>query len=110
MPEITLQNVLIYLAVVNLLTFFAFWQDKRSSMRGGWRTTEASLLVMCLIGGSLGGYLAKKKFRHKTSKKSFKYRFWIIVFVQIAALIYLAYERYYFEIAWVYLSNFGFFS
>jgi uncharacterized membrane protein YsdA (DUF1294 family) len=83
---ITLENILAYTAFINILAFLVFWQDKRASARGGWRVSEFVLLVFCLFGGSLGAYFSMKKFRHKTKKGSFRWRFWAIVILQILLL------------------------
>ena len=86
---LTLENILIYLVVINLLTFIAYFLDKRSSMRGGWRKSEASLLFLVLIGGTLGAILGRKLFRHKTKKGSFRSKFFVVVLLQIIILIVL---------------------
>jgi uncharacterized membrane protein YsdA (DUF1294 family) len=67
--------------VASLLTYFLYWQDKRSALRGAWRTPEAQLHLFELLGGWPGALIAQQVFRHKTRKVSFQVVFWIIVLV-----------------------------
>jgi len=83
---LTFENIAIYLLSINLLAFLVFWQDKRASARGGWRVSEFALLCFCLFGGSIGAYFSMQKFRHKTKKGSFRWRFWTIAILQILLL------------------------
>ena len=56
-----------YIFILSLFTFIAYWLDKKKAQKGAWRIKEATLLLMSFIGGALGGFLAMKKFRHKTT-------------------------------------------
>jgi uncharacterized membrane protein YsdA (DUF1294 family) len=67
--------------VVSLYTFFAYRSDKRRAQAGEWRIPESTLHTAELLGGWPGGFLAQRAFRHKTSKASFQFTFWLIVFV-----------------------------
>ena len=58
-----------YIFLLSLFTFIAYWLDKKKAQRGAWRIKEATLLLMSFIGGALGGFLAMKKFRHKTTRE-----------------------------------------
>ena len=57
---------LIYLALINLFTFFLYAADKRRARRGAWRVPEKALLGFSLLGGAVGGLAAMQCFRHKT--------------------------------------------
>lgn len=81
-----LKMALAWLALANLHTFTAFWFDKRAAMRGAWRTSEATLLMGALLGGTPGAFLARRVFRHKTRKQPFVGRLRTIAFLQIVAL------------------------
>lgn len=65
--------------IFSVLAFFAYWRDKRSAERNGWRTPEQSLHLLELLGGWPGAFLAQQVFRHKTRKLSFQLVFWAIV-------------------------------
>ena len=47
---------LIYLLAVNVMTFLLFGLDKHKAKRGKWRISEATLLTMAVIGGSIGAW------------------------------------------------------
>lgn len=81
--------IVIYLLVINATTYLAFKADKEKARRGEWRIRETRLHFLCLIGGSPGGWLAMRRFRHKTSKTSFRAMFWMIVALQILAIVLL---------------------
>lgn len=77
-------------AVVNVLAVISFWDDKQRAIEGRRRIPEADLLGLALLGGSPGALLARKLFRHKTRKESFSIKLFVIVAVQLGALIGLA--------------------
>ena len=83
--------VWIYLAVVNVVTFFLFGIDKRKAKRSKWRIEEATLLWWAVAGGSVGALLGMKAWHHKTLHKKFKYGVPAILVAQLAiayAIIY----------------------
>lgn len=81
-----------YGVVVNTATFFAFGIDKARSRRAGARRTpEATLWLLMLSGGSIGGLLAMNYFRHKTKKLSFQAVIAVILMLQISLLYLIFY-------------------
>lgn len=76
----------VWLLLVNLHTFTAFWSDKRAALRGTWRTPESSLLMGAFLGGTPGAFLARRLFRHKTRKQPFVGQLKVIAFLQFVAL------------------------
>lgn len=52
---LTIPNFIIYLVIINVITFLAMWLDKRKAERGKWRTSEQTLFVLVLLGGGIGG-------------------------------------------------------
>jgi len=79
------------IAAMNLITYGAFFFDKRRSMSGGWRIPEKTLLRLAFLGGSLGAKLAQAQFRHKTRKQPFARILNFIVAIHCLCLIGLAY-------------------
>lgn len=62
---------LIYLAVVNLVTFFLYGIDKWKAKRSKWRIEESTLLWWAAFGGSIGALLGMKTWHHKSRHKKF---------------------------------------
>lgn len=84
----TIQNIIIYVLLINLVTFSIMWYDKHEAKNGDWRVSEKTLFILALIGGSVGGFLGMHVFHHKTKKWYFKYGFPIIIAVQIFLVVY----------------------
>lgn len=78
---------LIYLAAVNAVTFFMYGIDKWKAKRARRRISEATLLGMAVIGGSIGAWIGIRVWHHKTLHKKFKYGAPLIMILQIAALM-----------------------
>ena len=78
-----------YLAVINVVTFFIYGIDKWKAKRAKWRIPESTLLGMAALGGSIGAWLGMNTWHHKTLHKKFKYGIPLILFAQIALLIWL---------------------
>ena len=51
--------------------------------------TEATLLTVAAIGGSIGAWAGMRVWHHKTMHKKFKYGIPVIIIMQIALVVYL---------------------
>lgn len=80
--------VLIYLAVINLVTFFVYGIDKWKAKKSKWRVPEATLLGLAVVGGSIGAWLGMKAWHHKTLHRKFKYGIPAIIIAQLALIVY----------------------
>ena len=78
-----LQTALVYLAVINVATFFTFGIDKWKAKRSRWRVREASLLLLAVLGGSIGALLGMRVWRHKTMHRKFIYGVPAIILIQV---------------------------
>jgi len=76
--------------VINGITFLLYAVDKNAAKQGRWRTPEARLHLFALAGGWPAAAFAQQKFRHKTTKDSFRAVFWLTVIVNVAAMLWLA--------------------
>ena len=65
--------------LMSVLAFALYGSDKTAAGRGGWRTPEATLHAVALLGGWPGALLAQRVFRHKTRKQPFRTVFWCTV-------------------------------
>ena len=77
------------LIIINLITFLLYGIDKLKAKKGKWRISEATLLLLAIIGGSIGAWLGIKIWHHKTLHKKFKYGIPLIIFAQIVVAIYM---------------------
>lgn len=77
-----------YLLVINLASLVAFGFDKRRATNDGPRLSEAFLLRLALIGGSLGAKYGQRRFRHKTRKQPFAT--WLNVILGLHAVLLVA--------------------
>ncbi len=107
-------NILLnYLIVINIVTFLVYGIDKwrstsgrllptgrKKAKQGCWRKSEATLLILAVIGGSIGALLGMKVWRHKTQHKKFfaeqsgraerKYGLPLILLAQIALFYFIS--------------------
>ena len=86
------QTIAYYLIALNIVTFFVYGIDKWKAKHGSWRISEATLLLLAVIGGSIGALLGMKVWHHKTMHKKFKYGLPLILLAQIA-LFYLIIQK-----------------
>lgn len=84
-----LRILTIYLAIINVATFFTFGIDKLKAKHAKWRIREAALLILAVLGGSIGALLGMKVWHHKTMHKKFKYGLPLILLAQIALIIFI---------------------
>ena len=85
---LTIQNIVIYLVVINLIGFLAMYIDKRKAKKGEWRIPDKTLITIAMIGGSIGGIAGMYMFRHKTHKARFSIGFPVILGVQITLIFF----------------------
>ncbi len=84
--------LLYYLIAINILTFAVYGIDKWKAKQDGWRISEATLLMLAVIGGTIGALLGMQVWHHKTMHLKFKYGLLLILLAQIA-LMYLISEE-----------------
>jgi len=73
--------------LVNLATFFAYWQDKYAAQTGRWRVKEDALHLWSLAGGWGGAWFAQQLLRHKSVKASFRSAYWSTVMIHCAVVL-----------------------
>ena len=90
MKDVNLLHIcLFYLATINIVAFFIYGIDKWKAKRSKWRISEATLLVVAVLGGSIGAWLGMKTWHHKTLHKKFRFGVPLILTAQILLLIYI---------------------
>ena len=78
-----------YLLGINVVTFIVYGIDKYKAKKAKWRIPEATLLLLAVLGGSIGAWMGMKVWHHKTMHKKFKYGIPAILLIQIALMAYL---------------------
>ena len=73
---------------MNLIAFALYGIDKRRAKQGAWRISEYTLLLVALLGGSLGALLGMRYFRHKTRHRKFRYGIPLILLLQLGLELY----------------------
>jgi uncharacterized membrane protein YsdA (DUF1294 family) len=77
-------NILFYyFLILNGMAFTLVAYDKHLAKSQKQRISERTLLSFIFLGGTIGSGLAMLAFRHKTTKRSYLLKFWLIVIVQI---------------------------
>lgn len=78
-----------YLLAINAVAFIMYGIDKYKAKKAKWRISEATLLLLAVLGGSIGAWMGMKVWHHKTMHKKFKYGIPAILLIQIALMAYL---------------------
>ena len=78
-----------YLAIINIVVLVVYGGDKIFAKLDRWRVPEKVLLLLTVLGGSIGALLAMQLFRHKTRHLKFRYGVPIILLLQVAGVVYL---------------------
>ncbi len=87
-----MQLILIYLLAINVFAFFLYGIDKWKAKRSKWRIPEMTLLSIAVIGGSVGAWIGMKVWHHKTMHKKFKHGIPLILFAQIAIVLFISFR------------------
>ena len=83
------QYSMYYLFAINIVSFFLYGIDKYKSKKNKWRISEATLLMIAVIGGSIGAWVGMRLWHHKTMHKKFKYGIPVIMIMQVCLVVYL---------------------
>ena len=97
MTKYLLYGLLFYLAAINLIAFFLYGIDKWKSRHAKRRITEARLLSISLLGGSLGAFLGMKVWHHKTQHNKFRFSLPLILILHLAIGIAVVYFCYFYR-------------
>ncbi len=94
MSDISLKTIIIlYLVIINVVTFLLYGVDKWKAQRSRWRIPESVLLGLAAIGGSVGAWLGMRVWRHKTQHAKFRYGVPIILIAQGALLVWFLFYK-----------------
>lgn len=85
--------MLIYLVIINIITFIVYGIDKWKAQKKRWRISERMLLFLVIIGGSVGALAGMYTFHHKTLHKKFTIGVPLILVIQVMTF-YLYYGKF----------------
>lgn len=77
---------LLYLIAVNAVAFIAFGIDKLKAKKSWWRIPEKTLMLLAVVGGSIGAWLGMMVWHHKTLHNKFRYGIPAILVIQIGII------------------------
>ncbi len=83
----SIQNIIIYFIIINLIGFFVMWLDKQKAKRGNWRIQEKTLFIITALGGGIGTIAGMYTFKHKIRKIGFVIGFPFITILEIITII-----------------------
>lgn len=90
MRDISIAKIIVlYLVIINVLTFLLYGIDKWKAKHSRWRIPESVLLGMAAVGGSIGAWLGMRVWHHKTQHKKFRYGVPAILVAQIVLLVWV---------------------
>lgn len=78
-----------YLVLVNIVSFVTYGLDKKKAKKGAWRIPEHTLLMLAVIGGSIGALVGMKIFHHKTKKTKFAVGVPLILVLQMIGIYFM---------------------
>lgn len=79
--------IYVYFIIINIIGFCLMYLDKRKAIKHQWRISEATLISVAIVGGSLGSILGMYTFRHKTKHLKFTLGIPFIILIQLALVI-----------------------
>lgn len=83
----SIQNIIIYIIIINLIGLFVMWLDKRKAKKGAWRIPEKTLFIITGLGGGIGTIAGMYIFRHKTRKIGFVIGFPFITILEVITIV-----------------------
>ena len=83
------QTIVYILICINVVTFVVYGIDKWKAKHSKMRIREAALLILAVLGGSIGALLGMRVWHHKTMHKKFKYGLPLILLAQIALIYFI---------------------
>lgn len=81
--------VLLFISIINALTYWMYAQDKEAALLGNRRVPEQTLHVLSFLGGWPTAWLAQEKMRHKTQKQPFRKIYFCTIALNILLILWL---------------------
>lgn len=78
-----------YFFIVNILLFILMGIDKKRAILNKWRISEKNLILISILGGSIGGLIGMYTFRHKTKHLKFTIGLPLILILQLITFYFI---------------------
>lgn len=85
--------IIIYFTIINILAIGAYGLDKIKAKKGSYRISERMLLILAILGGSVGALMGMQMFHHKTKHMIFKWGIPSIIVIQYVIILLFNIER-----------------
>ncbi|MDY2838601.1 MAG: DUF1294 domain-containing protein [Bilifractor sp.] len=89
--------LMIYLVIINIITFFLYGADKLKAVHHKWRIPESALILFSWIGGGTGALTGMRVFHHKTRKWKFRIIVPLSLIIWILAVAFFMYTGNYYH-------------
>ena len=87
----SIQNIVIYFIIINIIGFLIMLIDKRKAEKGKWRIPEKTIFIVTALGGGIGTIAGMYVFHHKTRKLQFTIGLPFITLLEIVGIVYYAF-------------------
>ena len=87
----SIQNLIIYFVIINIVGFLIMLIDKRKAEKGKWRIPEKTIFIITALGGGIGTIAGMYVFNHKTRKLQFTIGLPFITILEIIGIVYYAF-------------------
>ncbi len=81
--------LVVWLAVVSMVSMIVTVSDKEHARKGAWRVRESTLLILAAMGGSAAMLFTMLVIRHKTKHIQFMWGIPLMMVFQAVAVVWL---------------------
>ena len=81
--------VLLFISVINAMTYWMYAQDKEAAQSNNRRVPENTLHTLSFLGGWPAAWLAQQRLRHKTQKQPFRKIYFCTIAFNILLILWL---------------------
>ena len=84
-----MQVLILYIVIINAVSFILMLADKYKAKKNRWRIPEATLMGFAAAGGSIGALAGMYLVRHKTKHLKFTVGIPVLLFIHIVFIMWL---------------------
>ncbi len=82
-----------YYIMINAAAFLLYGIDKGKAVKRKYRISEATLIIVAVLGGPFGAFLGMHVFHHKTKKKKFYITIPILMGIYLLIILFCLYRN-----------------